>query len=216
MGEVDRLPAPGPVGDRGRNYNGPARVSGSAGTGKTVVALHRAAHLARSNPDTRVLLTTFSDALANQLRTKLRFLMNDEPEAFARGRRAVAGCRGSKPIRSQFRLTETAERDTVEEILKEAASARGTNFALPFLMSEWERVIDSWQLATWEDYRDVRRIGRYRRLSESQREALWPVFEQVRAGLRERRLITWAEIFSRLTEEVAGQVSGAVSVRRCR
>ena len=71
-----------------RNYNGPARVSGSAGTGKTVVALHRTAHLAiRSNPDARVLLTTFSDTLANQLRTKVGLLMNNEPEAFDYGSR---------------------------------------------------------------------------------------------------------------------------------
>ena len=55
-----------------RTYNGPARVSGSAGTGKTIVALHRAVHLARTNPDARVLLTTFSETLANALRSKLR------------------------------------------------------------------------------------------------------------------------------------------------
>lgn len=53
-----------------RNYQGPARVAGSAGTGKTIVALHRAAHLARTNPEARVLLTTFSDTLANTLHTK--------------------------------------------------------------------------------------------------------------------------------------------------
>ena len=74
---------------------------------------------------------------------------------------------------------ELAERETVEKLLKEAAVAEGTNFALTFLMSEWERVIDAWQLEAWDDYRDVRRIGRYRRLSEAQREALWPV---LRAG----------------------------------
>ena len=51
-----------------RSFNGPARVSGSAGTGKTVVALHRAVYLARSNPDARVLLTTFSDTLAHALK----------------------------------------------------------------------------------------------------------------------------------------------------
>ena len=44
-----------------RDYNGPARVSGSAGTGKTIVALHRAVHLARKSPDARVLLVTFSE-----------------------------------------------------------------------------------------------------------------------------------------------------------
>ena len=43
-----------------KDFNGPARVAGSAGTGKTIVALHRAFHLARANPNARVLLTTFS------------------------------------------------------------------------------------------------------------------------------------------------------------
>jgi superfamily I DNA and RNA helicase len=55
-----------------RDYTGPARVSGSGGTGKTIVALHRAAHLARTHPEARVLLTTFSDTLANALHTKLK------------------------------------------------------------------------------------------------------------------------------------------------
>jgi len=62
-----------------RSYNGPARVMGSAGTGKTIVALHRAVFLARKNEDARVLLATFSDALANALRTKLRYLISNEP-----------------------------------------------------------------------------------------------------------------------------------------
>jgi UvrD/REP helicase N-terminal domain len=61
-----------------RTYSGPARVSGSAGTGKTIVALHRAVFLARANPDARILLTTFSDTLANALRAKLRYLVSEE------------------------------------------------------------------------------------------------------------------------------------------
>ena len=62
-----------------REYSGPARVSGSAGTGKTIVALHRAVHLARTNPNARVLLTTFSETLANALRDRLRILVSSEP-----------------------------------------------------------------------------------------------------------------------------------------
>src|SRR5207245_5284256 len=62
-----------------RRFGGPARVAGSAGTGKTVVALHRAAHLARANPDARILLTTFSEALASTLRMKLGHLIGTEP-----------------------------------------------------------------------------------------------------------------------------------------
>src|SRR4029077_18138866 len=62
-----------------KNYEGPARVAGSAGTGKTIVALHRAVYLARKNPDARVLLATFSETLANALRTLLRRLISSEP-----------------------------------------------------------------------------------------------------------------------------------------
>ena len=61
-------------------YSGPARVSGSAGTGKTIVALHRAMHLARAHPESRVLLATFSDALAAALRARLRRLIGNEPK----------------------------------------------------------------------------------------------------------------------------------------
>jgi UvrD/REP helicase N-terminal domain len=63
-----------------RDYSGPARVSGSAGTSKTIVALHRAVALARRHPQARVLLTTFSKALANALRIRLRTLTGNEPE----------------------------------------------------------------------------------------------------------------------------------------
>jgi hypothetical protein len=68
-----------------RRFAGPARVSGSAGTGKTVVALHRAVGLARANPQGRVLLTTFSAPLSRLLAAKLRVL----------GRRPGASSHGS-------------------------------------------------------------------------------------------------------------------------
>ena len=74
--------------------------------------------------------------------------------------------------------------------MKEATGAAGTNFSTTFLLTEWERVVDAWQLDTWEAYRDITRIGPYRGLSEAQRKSLWPVFENVRSGLRERDLLT--------------------------
>ena len=185
-----------------RSYNGPARVSGSAGTGKTVVALHRAASLARTNPGARVLLTTFSDTLANQLQAKLHVLMSNELEALSRINVKSLDALALDSFNARHGKPELASRDTVEELLGGAASEAGVGYAPTFIVSEWERVVDAWQLVTWEDYRDVRRIGRYRRLSEAQRESLWPVFERVRAGLRERGLTTIAEIFGRLTEDL--------------
>ena len=93
-------------------------------------------------------------------------------------------------------------KDTIGAIVEDAASKEGTNFSRTFLLTEWDRVVDAWQLNTWESYRYVARIGRYRRLSETQRKALWPVFQRVRSGLREQGLVTKAEMFGWLTREV--------------
>ncbi|HOU39553.1 MAG TPA: UvrD-helicase domain-containing protein, partial [Treponemataceae bacterium] len=61
-------------------FAGPSRVSGSAGTGKTIVALHRACFLARHDENARVLLVTFSDILANALRQRLVRLIASNPK----------------------------------------------------------------------------------------------------------------------------------------
>ena len=182
-----------------RPYNGPARVSGSAGTGKTVVALHRAAFLARSNPNARILLTTFSDALANLLRTKLGRLVHQGAPASGSIVVGALDTIGLDLYAKSFAPPELAPRETVEELTAEAAASEGSGFSPSFLIAEWDRVVDAWQLETWDDYREVRRLGRYRRLSENQRRALWPVFEQVRAGLEGCGLITRAQMFAQLT-----------------
>ena len=67
-----------------RHYTGPARVSGSAGTGKTIVALHRAVFLARANQNARVLLTTFSHMLANARKVKILMRLPDARNVAAR------------------------------------------------------------------------------------------------------------------------------------
>ena len=188
-----------------RNYNGPARVSGSAGTGKTVVALHRAAFLAKSNPDSRILLTTFSDALANLLRNKLELLIHQEVQPDGRIVVDSLDAVGVSLYEAKFGPLQLAGQDTIGAIVEDAAGKEGTNFSRAFLLTEWDRVVDAWKLDTWKSYRDVARIGRYRRLSETQRKALWPVFQRVRSGLREQGLVTKAEMFGRLTLEAFQQ-----------
>ena len=188
-----------------RNFNGPARVSGSAGTGKTVVALHRAAVLAKSDPNSRILLTTFSDALANLLRTKLPLLIHREllpdDKIVVDSMDAV----GLSLYEEMFEAAALATRETVGTLVEASASLSDSNFSVTFLLAEWERVVDAWQLSSWEEYRDVSRIGRYRRLPETQRRALWPVFERVKQGLRDQGLTTRAEVLGRLSE-VVGQL----------
>jgi len=187
-----------------RDYNGPARVSGSAGTGKTIVALHRAVYLARKNPDARVLLTTFSDTLANALHTKLKRLISNEPRLGERIDVHSLDSIGMRLYKSQVGPAKVASRDVIRELVKEASAAvTGHKFSLQFLLMEWEQIVDAWQLVTWEAYRDVARLGRKTRLAEAQRKVLWSIFERIRAGMKKQSMITHADLFTTLAASMA-------------
>ncbi len=187
-----------------RNYSGPARVSGSAGTGKTIVALHRAVHLTRSHPDARVLLTTFSDALASALQTKLKRLVSNEPRLAERIDVCSLDAVGQRLYRALVRPPKIAGREVIFEVLKETSDAVGGHkFSSRFLLTEWEQVVDAWQLDRWEAYRDVARLGRKTRLPEASRKVLWAIFDKARAALKTQGLITPAGLFTALAAAIA-------------
>ncbi len=186
-----------------RTFSGPARVAGSAGTGKTVVALHRAVFLAKHNPDARVLLTTFSDALANLLESKLFLLVRSEPKLAERIQVLSMRQVGERLYRAQFGNPSFADLETIRLRLDAAAGPTiGSKYSLRFLVSEWTDVVDAWQLRKWEEYRDVRRLGRKSRLGEQQRAGLWPVFQGVLDGLAAEGKITESQMFSKVTSSL--------------
>ena len=94
---------------------------------------------------------------------------------------------------------QIASREAVQELLSEVSGAvKAHKFSLQFLLTEWEQVVDAWQLESWESYRDVVRLGRKTRLQEAQRVVLWSIFERVRSALRTRGLVTYSDMFSRV------------------
>jgi superfamily I DNA/RNA helicase/mRNA-degrading endonuclease RelE of RelBE toxin-antitoxin system len=188
------------------DYSGPARVSGSAGTGKTIVALHRAVHLARSNPDARVLLATFTDALAEALHTKLRRLIGNQPRLAERLEVHSLSALGRRLYTLSYGVAKIPSADEIRLRLGASLSAADdVKLSLAFLQAEWDEVIDAWQIGDWEAYRDVRRLGRKTRLPEAQRAGLWSVFERVLTGLKGDGWVTEAGMFTRLTEDVGAR-----------
>ena len=190
-------------------YKGPVKVCGSAGTGKTVVALHRAAHLARINPDARILLTTLSDPLANALQVKVNCLLAHEPQLAER-----IDVRSLDALaKSLFRIHEEAAargsalatREQVMGILEREAASLGIKGYKPaFLYAEWRELVDARQLSAWEEYRVTPRLGRKTRLSEQRRQALWLLFERVNKALADNNLCTESALFTRLAETMRG------------
>jgi superfamily I DNA/RNA helicase/mRNA-degrading endonuclease RelE of RelBE toxin-antitoxin system len=192
-----------------RQYSGAARVSGSAGTGKTIVALHRAVHLARVHPQAKVLLATFSDTLARALRLKLERLVGNETGVQGRITVSAIDRVGVQVYEAAFGAARIADSATIRSLLRHASAAgEAHRFSERFLETEWREVVDAWQLATWESYRDVVGLGRKTRLGEQQRALLWSILERARRDLAEQGLITIPGVFARATAHLASGPGG--------
>lgn len=189
------------------NFSGPARVTGSAGTGKSIVAIHRAARALRSDPHSHVLLTTFSQPLANSLAAKMRVLLTDDPAVSSR--LTIASfeeaatdlyelAAGRRPVIASLEF----QRAAIERAMAECGY---TELPLRFVEAEWRHVVDGWSIQDQESYAAVPRIGRRNRLGSKQREALWPVFEKARATLAGRRMLTLNQLYDEVAQTYAAK-----------
>ncbi len=185
-----------------RTYNGPARVSGSAGTGKTVVALHRAVRLAATNPEAKVLLATFSIPLARSLRVKAARLAAEDQAVWSRLSVRSLDEFALEMYEGYFGRPQIPTAAMIRSLIRDALAKSPQAMSVAFVESEWFDVVDAWQLDSWDAYRDVPRLGRKTRLGEKQRASLWPVFEYVRQVLSERGSVTMPMVYRELTSHV--------------
>jgi mRNA-degrading endonuclease RelE of RelBE toxin-antitoxin system len=191
-----------------RDYAGPARVAGSAGTGKTIVALHRAVYLARAHPGARVLLTTFSETLANALRTKLRRLTSNQPQLGERIDVHSIDAIGIRLYQSRFGKPNLASRKDIAEFIRQAADETSNHkFRQRFLLTEWDQIVDAWQIDSADAYANVSRLGKKTKIPKKQQAILWSIFERVLEKLSARSLITHAQLFTKLAASLAEEKS---------
>ena len=188
-----------------RDYAGPARVSGSAGTGKTVVALHHAKHLLETHPERTVLITTYSENLAADLNLRRGHLLR-KPDLLERSNvESLLGFATElyKSVYGHF-PTLVGDADDEAAFVRQTVEANCAllprDLSVQFVCSEWERIMDVRNLCTWEAYRDAKRRNVTRRLAEERRRMLWAVFEKVRAAFVARRALSKGMLFGALAE----------------
>jgi len=187
---------------------GPTRVTGSAGTGKTIVALHRAVHLAEQDHATRVLLTTFSAELSEALEKKLAILTEATPELRERIDVRPLDEAAVELYASVHGHPAIADKTEIAEIVDTAkAMGLGGDLSREFLSEEWTELVDAWGVDSAESYANIPRTGRRTRLGPKQREAAWAVFEHIRSALSERGLVTHPMIYSALADLVRTNVA---------
>jgi superfamily I DNA/RNA helicase len=197
-----------------RSYKGPFRLSGGAGTGKTVVLLHRAKMLVGRYPGSRVLLTTFTTNLADQLRTDLGRLDSGLPVTAVPGQPGIC-VTGIDALTSA--VLKTAGTDIAvdaEAVLgvgtthvisrtpniawRDALDAAGGNLPsalrnASFLAAEYAHIVLPNHITTRQAYFKIRRPGRGVALDRAKRAAVWDVIETYRAQARIAGAVDFAE-----------------------
>lgn len=178
-----------------RKFRGPAKVTGTAGTGKTLVALHRAGRLAEAGHT--VLLTTYGKTLAQNLHRSLRYPIDD---LNARNRITVSTVH-AWALTMVHRVGEGVEpigqndaHSALEAEFRESTVGKLELFSRSDVVSEWDEVIQRQGIEKWEQYRDARRHGRGKGMSAKNRELLWPIFEGARSRLADRGQVTWPDL----------------------
>ncbi|MEV5933161.1 UvrD-helicase domain-containing protein [Streptomyces sp. NPDC052079] len=204
----------------GRDYNGPARVGGGPGTGKTIVALHRVKHLVERLPAGRtkpVLLTTYNKNLAADLRSRLLALG---------GEALLSRVEISHVDQLALRTVREAEPGNRKRIVDEAQAVREWRSLLDelgedgwdaeFLHDEWTQVILGQAVTSRTDYFRARRAGRGRTVSRAERAEIWQLAERFTQRLDRLGVQTWDQIAERAAQLEAGRARRIQDIERRR
>ncbi|MFF2371645.1 3'-5' exonuclease [Agromyces sp. NPDC058110] len=197
------------------HWNGPFRLTGGAGTGKTVVLLHRARHLAEVDAGSTVVLTTFTRALAENLKSDLHALDPSAPISEALGKPGIL-VRGVDQLATAVRFKAgdgfaaasaaifgtrcgkvsqvTSNDDGWASALAAVAPSLPDSIAHPaFFEQEYLQVILPARVSEADEYFSVRRPGRGVALDRQKRVEVWKVVEAYRANARQAGTVSWAE-----------------------
>ena len=172
-----------------KEYKGPARILGGAGTGKTVVAMHRAKELAsHCLGNEKILFTTFTENLAADIQDNLRKICT--PDTMKHIEVVHLDQWVNRYLRAHDYPYTIAYGKPIEDMWKKAETFTGEDFDLPegFFQEEWETVVQAQNVQTVAEYAKVPRPGRGVRLDRKTRLRVWKVFDEYRAMMDSEKI----------------------------
>lgn len=185
-------------------YNGPARVTGGPGTGKTVVALHRA-HMLAQRGDGKVLVTTFTSTLSETLKSGLDMLVDDE-KAESRIEVSHVDRIAHRVFRKSHGAPHLLGAEDEKALWAGLIDELGLTFTPVFLSEEWRQVVLARRISTADAYLAAKRTGRGRALGAAQRAQAWQAIWEFEQALTQQGVWTHETIrreATRLLEETS-------------
>lgn len=170
-----------------KNFNGPAKVLGGAGTGKTVVAMHRAKMLASNlESNEKILFTTYTKNLAEDIKDNLRKICT--AEEMKRIDIINLDAWVSNFLRRQGYEYQIVYDEEVDKAWRDAIAIAGgdLNFVENFYKDEWVKVVQAQEVYDKVSYCKASRIGRGVRLDRKVRMQIWDVFDEYQNIMNEK------------------------------
>lgn len=202
------------------NHSGSSKIIGGAGTGKTVVVVHRTNYLLQQNPDARVLLTTYTRELANSLKSQMNLLNPRFKEAPTHGapglwisgidalvQRVIDNAQATElnnAFASELGITASLKPRALDSRAEQRLwedSAMRAGMGLPpekshptFLSQEYSTVILGQRITEVKAYLRASRSGRGTPLSRSERKAVWATVEAFHSRCRAEGRFTFPAV----------------------
>jgi hypothetical protein len=190
-----------------RTFTGPGRIRGAAGTGKTVVALHRAAHIARTTGG-RVLVTTYVRTLPKVMEALMARLAPDVADRI--DFRSVHGF--AYDVLTSRRGPIAIEAESADRLFKDLWDREGKDGPLGkidptpgYWQDEIRYVLKGRGLTDFHEYATLPRLGRFRPLNAEQRALVWNLYRDYEIGLQEREIFDWEDVILEAEASLAEQ-----------
>lgn len=185
------------------SYKGPVKVTGSADTGKTVVAMHRAKHLAQQGK--KVLVTSFVKTLCDNINRNLKLLCR--PDELANITVGTVASQAGHILKEGSTSLSIANDEEIQSLIAQNFSL-SCPLDISALWLEWKFVIQLQGIAIWEEYRSANRAGRGQPLSAKGRKQVWQIFELVLSQLQAQNKTDWSGLYRHAGDLiVSGQVA---------
>ena len=184
------------------NWNGPVRISGGPGTGKTVCAVHRVAQLLQREQTSSIFVTSFDRFLTSDMRSLLEELcgskLPDTVKTLAFYQWVGLQLKKLSISKNVIEHDTSIYRSTWSKVM----AGKHIEFSIEFIADEFESVILENSITTLAEYIRFKRIGRGTRLTSDQRIAIFDVFVEFKNELKKLGEITYQEACDLVRNEI--------------
>lgn len=182
------------------DYKGTMKVSGGAGTGKTVAALHRLKHLS-GNPEAKILFTTYTRTLRENLEELVKKMgINRSRCTLSNIDQVLIETARQYNVKEGYKILDYSGDEESLKLWREVLETEVTEFDEKFLYDEYIDVIVYFGNTDVKSYMLQQRVGRTKALSRKQRMEVWKLVEKYIELKQERKVVDRLELFNETTQ----------------